>query len=191
LITVNVMLRKPRMTSDTWIYVHDPSVPFGRLHEPKNWSPAMVPDDEYTSVVAEFFCSVGDATWTMTDEALCDLTVHHLADTLGFIRPDEVLDAFAIRSARAYPTYGLGYRQPLATLKAFADQFSNLQLIGRGGAFRYNNADHAIESGLLAARNLLGGRFDLDAVNAEPTYLERRPHPAQAVRHVATEEAPP
>nr|MBA2446885.1 amine oxidase [Chloroflexota bacterium] len=94
--------------------------------------------------------------------------------TLGFIEPNEVVGGFAVRSPRAYPTYRLGYREPLGELKAYADTFDNLQLIGRAGAFRYNNADHAIETGLLAARNVLGAHYDLDQVNAAAEYLEAR-----------------
>jgi protoporphyrinogen oxidase len=174
LITVNVMLRRDQMTPDTWLYVHDPAIPFGRLHEPKNWSAAMVPDAAHTSVVAEFFCSIGDAIWSQSDDALCETTVHHLARTLGFIHPNEVVGAFAVRSPKAYPTYRLGYRAPRDVLRAYAATFSNLQLIGRAGAFRYNNADHAIETGLLAARNLLGAHYNLDSVNAAAEYLEIR-----------------
>jgi protoporphyrinogen oxidase len=180
LITVHLMLRRPRVTPDTWLYVHEPSIPFGRLHEPKNWSPAMVPDADHTSLVAEYFCSRGDTLWARSDDDLCDLTVHHLQRTLGFLHASEVVGAFAVRSPRAYPTYHLGYGRPLTVLKSYAASFSNLQLIGRGGAFRYNNADHAIESGLLAARNVLGGRYDLDGVNAAAEYLEaRRSRPAE------------
>ena len=190
LITVNVMLRRERVTRDTWLYVHDPAIPFGRLHEPKNWSAAMVPDASHTSIVAEYFCSIGDAVWSRDDDALCELTVDHLSRTLGFIDPNEVVGAFAVRSPRAYPVYRLGYRAPLGVLKAYADTFGNLQLIGRGGAFRYNNTDHALESGLLAARNILGGRHDLDRVNAAAEYLETR-RPASSAQPTGDVSADP
>ena len=45
-ITVNVMLKKQNVTHDTWLYVHDRNILFGRFHEPKNWSKDMVPGDE-------------------------------------------------------------------------------------------------------------------------------------------------
>ncbi|HRA47118.1 MAG TPA: FAD-dependent oxidoreductase, partial [Thermomicrobiales bacterium] len=60
-ITVNLMLKKPQVTTDTWLYVHDKNILFGRFHEPKNWSTAMVPGPEYTSLVVEYFCSFGDS----------------------------------------------------------------------------------------------------------------------------------
>ena len=104
IITVNVMLRRRQVTPDTWLYVHDRNILFGRLHEPKNWSAAMVPGDEFTSIVAEYFCSFGDAIWQMSDEALVEQTVGHLVDDLRFIRRDEVLGGFAVRAPRAYPS---------------------------------------------------------------------------------------
>jgi hypothetical protein len=56
--------------------------------------------------------------------------------------------------------------------------------VGRGGTFRYNNADHAIETGLLAARGILGEAVDVDSVNSASEYLEERRVPV-AVRQAA------
>jgi protoporphyrinogen oxidase len=184
IITVNLMLRRRRVTPDTWLYVHDRNILFGRLHEPKNWSPAMVPGDDYTSIVAEYFCSFGDAVWQTTDAALVERTIRHLSDDLRFIAPGEVLGGFCVRAPRAYPSYVLGYEAPLAIVKQFISQFENLQIIGRYGTFRYNNTDHSIETGLLAAKNILGERHDLDRVNAEAEY-----HEVKRVPHVASSNA--
>ncbi|MBA3640842.1 MAG: FAD-dependent oxidoreductase [Acidobacteria bacterium] len=180
IITVNLMIRRRQVTPDTWLYVHDRNILFGRLHEPKNWSPAMVPGDEYTSIVAEYFCSFGDAIWEMTDEQLVDQTVGHMVNDLKFIARDEVIGGFAVRAPRAYPAYVLGYEAPLQVTKRFISAFENLQIIGRYGTFRYNNTDHSIETGLLAAKNLLGEHNDLDRVNADQEYheIKRVPRPA-------------
>lgn len=67
IITVNLMLKRKQVTRDTWIYVQDREILFGRIHEPKNWSKAMAPDDDHTSLVLECFCSFGDHIWSMTD----------------------------------------------------------------------------------------------------------------------------
>ncbi len=166
------MLRKQQVTPDTWLYVHDRNILFGRFHEPKNWSQAMVPGDEFTSLVVEYFCSFGDTIWSMSEEELVAQTVKHLVEDLGFISPDEVVGGFAIRAPRAYPAYVMGYEKPLAQIKAFIDELENLQIIGRYGTFRYNNTDHSIETGLLAAKNILGERHDLNRVNADDEYHE-------------------
>ncbi|HYH13268.1 MAG TPA: FAD-dependent oxidoreductase [Thermomicrobiales bacterium] len=172
IITVNVMFKKRQVTPDTWLYVHDKNILFGRFHEPKNWSPAMVPSDEYTSLVVEYFCTRGDHIWSMTDEQLVNQTVKHLIEDLGFVRPDEVIGGFSVRATKAYPVYAMGYEKPLKLMKDYIAGIENLQYIGRGGSFRYNNTDHSIETGLLAAKNILGEKHDLEAVNADEEYHE-------------------
>ena len=183
IITVNLMLRRPRVTRDTWLYVHDRNILFGRLHEPKNWSPAMVPGDEYTSIVAEYFCSFGDDIWQSSDAELVDRTIKHMVDDLKFINRHEVIGGFAVRAPRAYPAYVLGYEAHLEIVKRFVYSFENLQIIGRYGTFRYNNTDHSIETGLLAAKNILGEDHDLDQVNADQEYHEIKRVPQPAATH--------
>jgi protoporphyrinogen oxidase len=171
-ITVNLILDREQMTEDTWLYVHDRSILFGRLHEPKNWSVDMVPDQSKTSIVAEYFCSEGDHIWSMGNDDLVAQTARHLSDDLGFVERNEVLDGFAVRAPRAYPSYTLGYERPLEILKQFVYSFENLEIIGRYGTFRYNNADHSVETGLLAAKNILGEQHDIELVNADKEYHE-------------------
>ncbi|HKG26715.1 MAG TPA: FAD-dependent oxidoreductase [Thermomicrobiales bacterium] len=184
-ITVNVMFKRRQVTHDTWLYVHDRNILFGRFHEPKNWSPAMVPSDEYTSLVVEYFCSFGDHIWNMSEEQLVEQTVKHLVDDLHFVDRSEFIGGFIVRAPRAYPVYTIGYEEPLNKIKAFINSFENLQFIGRGGSFRYNNTDHSIETGLLAAKNILGERHDLDQVNADQEYheIKRVTEPVGAARH--------
>ena len=47
-----------------------------------------------------------------------------------------------------------------------------LHIVGRTGTFRYNNADHSIEMGLLLAQKILGYDVDHMSVNTEPEYHE-------------------
>ncbi len=173
LVTVHVLLDRPSLTRDTWVYVHDPRVSFARLHEPRNWSAAMAPDGK-TSLVLELFCDAGDATWQRSDQDLCEQVVRDLSEVMHFVERGDVIDAFAVRSRDAYPRYGLGYKEAVDAVKQRLRSFANLQIVGRGGTFRYNNTDHAIETGLLAARNVLGEAVDVDGVNGEQEYLEER-----------------
>jgi len=172
IITVNLMIGKRQVTHDTWLYVHDRNILFGRFHEPKNWSPAMVPSDEYTSLVIEYFCTKGDHIWNMSDEQLVNQSVKHLVEDLSFVTPEEVIGGFTLRATKAYPVYDLDYQEPLLVMKNFIQSIENLQYIGRGGSFRYNNTDHSIETGMLAAKNLLGEQHNLESVNADEEYHE-------------------
>lgn len=139
----------------------------------------MVPSGEFTSLVVEYFCTKGDHIWNMTDEQLVNQTVKHLVEDLHFVKPEEVIGGFTLRATKAYPVYDMGYEEPLRKMKDYIRSIENLQFIGRGGSFRYNNTDHSIETGLLAAKNILGEHHDLENVNADEEYHEIKRSPAQ------------
>jgi protoporphyrinogen oxidase len=173
LVTVNLMIDKPQVTDQTWIYIHDPSFKLGRIHEPRNWSPAMAPEGK-SSIVAEYFCFEGDDIWNMEDQDLIDLTVDDLGRRLGFLTAAEVIGGFVVRVPKAYPMYELGYEEPLNKIRAYVDGFDNLEIVGRYGTYKYNNMDHSMKTGILAARNILGESHDVWDVNAEKEYHEEK-----------------
>ena len=154
LVIVAVMLNRTRATDQTWIYFPGQDIPFGRLHEPTNWSAAMAPPG-CTLLVTERFCFRGDATWNASDDKLIESTVMHL-ETLGFIQSSELRDGLVVRIPAAYPLFELGYREHSQILCDYLERFENLHLAGRGGMFRYYNMDQTITSGLVAAQVLLG-----------------------------------
>ncbi|MFH1603660.1 MAG: FAD-dependent oxidoreductase [Pseudomonadota bacterium] len=149
LVIVTVMFERERATDQTWIYFPGKDIPFGRLHEPTNWSAAMAPPG-CTLLVTERFCFRGDASWNASDAELIETTVHHL-ETLGFIRRQEVRDGMVVRIPAAYPLFEVGYQERTQILCDYLGRFDNMQLAGRSGLFRYYNMDQAIASGLAAA----------------------------------------
>ncbi len=172
LITVNIILRKERVSIDTWLYVQDEDILFGRLHEPKNWSPAMVPDQSTTSLVLECFCTKDDHIWKMTDEEVGRRCIEDLEQKLKFIDRSEVIDFSCVRTLQAYPVYDLQYADKINAIKEFLRGFEGLHIVGRGGTHRYNNADHSIEMGLLLGRKILGYDVEYMDVNTESEYHE-------------------
>lgn len=179
LVTVNLIVARERVSNDTWIYVQDEDVLFGRLHEPKNWSAAMVPDPSRTSLVLECFCSRGDALWSMDDGAIVRRCVEDLERRLGLLRPGEVQDSMVVRTTNAYPVYDLKYAAKVDTIRRHLETLPGLHILGRSGSFRYNNADHSVEMGLMLGRRMMGAALDHLAVNTETEYQETRAtHPA-------------
>jgi protoporphyrinogen oxidase len=168
LVIVAVMLERERATDQTWIYFPGMDIPFGRLHEPTNWSAAMAPPG-CTLLVTERFCFRGDATWNASDAELIETTVYHL-EKLGFIRRREVLDGMVVRIPAAYPLFEVGFQERSQILCDYLERFDNLQVAGRGGLFRYYNMDQAISSGLAAAEALHArdARVPAVAVGAAP-----------------------
>ena len=153
LVIVSVMVDRPGVTDQTWIYMPGRDIPFGRIHEPKNWSPDMCPEGK-TLVVAEYFCFKGDGTWSRTDGELSGLTVDCL-EGLGFFKKAEVSDSMVVRVPNAYPLFDVGYRGHVDKIVSYLDRFENLHIAGRSGMFRYYNMDHAIQSGIEAAKGVM------------------------------------
>jgi protoporphyrinogen oxidase len=177
-ITVNLLVDQPAVFPDQWIYVHDRRVRMARVANYANFSPDCAPGPS-TPLSVEYFVFAGrDELWGMEDRALVELAAGEL-ERVGLVRASEVTDGFVVREKDSYPTYYTGHREPFETLKTYAGEFANLQMIGRAGMYKYNNQDHALLTGFLAARNYLGERHDVWAVNADPAYHEeaRRPPP--------------
>ena len=59
-------------------------------------------------------------------------------------------------------------------LRSWLESLGNLKTFGRNGLHRYNNQDHSMLTGLLAARNVLGEDHDLWDVNTERSYYEEQ-----------------
>jgi protoporphyrinogen oxidase len=172
-ISVAVMIDRPDVFPDNWIYVHDPTVKVGRIQNFKNWSPDMVPDQSKTCLGLEYFCFEGDGLWTSTDEALVDRAKRELQQ-LGICKPDEVFDGVVVRQPKAYPVYDDVYEARVGVVRDYLrTQLPNLHLAGRNGMHKYNNQDHSMMTALLVARNIAtDGGYDPWKVNADAVYHE-------------------
>ncbi len=171
-LTVCLIVNKPNLFPDNWIYIHDPEVKLGRIQNFKNWSPEMVPDLTKTSLGLEYFCTEGDGLWGMSDAELIELGKREL-NRIGLASPADIEDGCVFRVQKAYPIYDSEYRGYLATVKNFVAGLENYQTIGRNGLHRYNNQDHAMVTGMLAVRNLTAGEHnDLWSVNTDQEYHE-------------------
>ncbi len=171
LLVVALVLEGPDPFPDTWLYLHDPAVRAGRLQNFRAWSPDLVPEANRSCLGLEYFCSAGDDLWRSSDAELVQAALADLA-ALGFGGPEKLVRGHVVRVRDAYPVYGDGLAPRLAAIRAALAPLENLQVAGRNGMHRYNNMDHSILTGLLAARNVLGERHDLWAVNADEVYLE-------------------
>jgi protoporphyrinogen oxidase len=179
-LTVILIVDAPQLFPDNWIYVHTPQVHVGRIQNFKNWSPAMLPDLTKTSLGMEYFVSEGDTLWNLSDEQLIALAKQEL-ELIGLARAAQVIDGTVKRMRKAYPVYDASYREHLGIVRGYLDAFENLQTIGRNGMHKYNNQDHSMMTGLLAARNILGAQHDVWTVNTDMEYQEEialpNPHP--------------
>jgi protoporphyrinogen oxidase len=171
-LVVSLIINKKDVMPDNWVYIHDPSVRVGRIQNFKNWSSAMVPDLSKTCLGMEYFVFKDDDLWTRPDGELIELAARELA-CLRLANPADVVDGTVVRMPKAYPMYDRGWLESISTIRAYVSaHLRNLQLIGRNGMHKYNNQDHSMITAIYAARNILGARYDIWAVNSEPDYHE-------------------
>ncbi|RMF33461.1 MAG: NAD(P)/FAD-dependent oxidoreductase [Alphaproteobacteria bacterium] len=159
---------------DNWIYVHEPQVQVGRIQNFRAWSKEMLPEaarETTASIGMEYFCNDTDPLWAMKDADLIALAAGEL-EKIGLAPAASVIDGCVIRQPKAYPVYDSEYADALGVVRDWLAGFDNFQTVGRNGQHRYNNQDHSMLTAMLAARNILGERHDIWAVNVERSYHE-------------------
>ena len=153
--------------SDNWLYIHSPGLRMGRVTNFNNWGQPATARPPSTVLCLEYWCNPEDAIWQHPDEALIALATREIQAT-GLIGQMRVLEGKILRIPKSYPIYHAGYRAPLKTITDYLRQIPGLVPIGRYGSFKYNNQDHSILMGMLAAENLLQeAGHDLWAVNTD------------------------
>ncbi len=174
-LQVTLFLSKNKITPDTWVYVHPKNLHFMRFMEMDNWSDDLSPSG-HTAIVFEIACNEGDNMWKKKDRDLINLVSQEFIDEFKLVSQKDILGGYVHRVPKEYPVYHIGYKDDLERIKKSMGKYSNLQVIGRNGTFRYNNMDHSIEMGLYAAWNIISGyqKYNIDSVNIEREYLEEK-----------------
>ncbi len=173
-LTVALVVQKPDLFPDNWIYIHEPSVKVGRVQNFRSWSPEMVPDPQQSCLGLEYFCFEGDGLWSAEDSELLALAKKELAE-IGLATEDDVKDGCVVRQKKAYPVYDDHYKENVETIRAdLADRYPTLHLVGRNGMHKYNNQDHAMMTSMLTVKNILAGEalYDIWNVNEDAEYHE-------------------
>ncbi len=173
-LTVALIMKDRGGFSDNWIYIHDPSVKVGRVQNYKSWSPEMSPDPERRCLGLEYFCFEGDGLWNSDDEDLLALAKRELTQ-LNLAPAEDVTGGCVVRQKKAYPVYDDGYAGNVAAAREeLSQKHPTFHPAGRNGMHKYNNQDHAMMTGLIAAENILAGKQVRDPwlVNADAEYLE-------------------
>ncbi|HME87422.1 MAG TPA: FAD-dependent oxidoreductase [Candidatus Nanoarchaeia archaeon] len=177
-----ITLNKKKITDDQWIYFPDRDVPIGRVSEMRNFSEKMSPPGK-TSLFVEFFCNEGDDVWNMDEDELFELALPYF-EKYKFFTKKEVRKYYVIKQRNVYPIYDIHYQRFVNIIKKYLDKFDNLFYIGRPGRFRYNNQDHSLEMGMLAAQSIIDGKkYNIGKVGDEEEYYESGKLPPEQKKH--------
>lgn len=166
-ILVYLKIEGENVFPDNWLYVHASDLEMGRITNFSNWVPEINNNEKSTIVALEYWSYDSDKIWNDSDENLIALAKSEMQKT-GLVGNLKITDGHVIKIPKCYPVYGRGYKEPLQKVENFLSQIKNLSVIGRYGAFKYNNQDHSILMGLLAAENISSGtKHNLWEINTD------------------------
>lgn len=171
-ILVYLRVAAAALFPDQWIYIHAKELKTGRVTNFSNWSAGIRQGEADTILCLEYWCYDEDPIWQEGDAALIALATRELAAT-GLAAAGQVTAGHVLRVPRCYPVYERGYKAHLKPVEAYLSGVPGITAIGRYGAFKYNNQDHSILMGLLAAENVTGsGQHELWSLNTDYEYQE-------------------
>ena len=168
-ISVHITVDK-KLFDDNWIYIHSPNVNMARIADFTNFSEAMSIEGNYP-LTLEYFCFEDDEIWNKENDEIIEYGLKELRTI--FDVEFNIVHSAVSRSPKAYPVIKTGYQVHIDIIKEWLSSLPNITAIGRSGMFKYNNQDHAMATGLYAARTLMGlGNFDPWEVNVDGEYHE-------------------
>lgn len=159
---------------DNWIYVHSNEIRTGRITNFRNF-PTADSEKTNTSIIAlEYWCNSDEPIWAMPDKELIELAKGEIK-TIQIINGAQVLNGHVEKIAKCYPIYNRNYKVGLKPIEKYLSNIKGLTVIGRNGAFKYNNQDHSILMGILAAENIAkDANHNLWEINTDyETYQEK------------------
>jgi len=139
---VYLLIDKPQVMKQQWVYFVDRGYPINRMAEFKNFAYG------YT-VQKTVLC----AEVTDTNNFSVERVVNQLVD-LNMVKREHVIETKVIKIANAYPVYDLNYTAQQAQAEAAFRDFKNFYAVGRQAKFRHQDIDEIFASGKDVAENI-------------------------------------
>jgi protoporphyrinogen oxidase len=154
-VLYNVEVEAEVLQRQQWIYYGGGDTLLSRISITTEMAPYMAPSGK-TGLCVEVTGFEGEGAWkdpqALVPQILSDLVRLKLVASerdYGRVHIERVRDT--------YPIYDLRYKESFALASRMVKPFSNLKLLGRTGAYWYNNSDHSMKMSLQLARHLLAG----------------------------------
>ncbi|BCS52118.1 FAD-dependent oxidoreductase [Geobacter sp. SVR] len=152
MVVYNFRLKSSPLLDYQWCYYGADDIPFNRISLPTLFDPSLAPPG-HGGLCVEVTCREGDDVWTQPqkrESAIRD----YLVRTGGVACESDFVGCGIERIEKAYPVYSSGYRAELEQVRSRINRYENVRLLGRTGAFWYNNMDHSIEAALACHREM-------------------------------------
>jgi protoporphyrinogen oxidase len=154
-ILYNIEVEAEVLQKQQWIYFGGGDTELSRVSITTEMAPYMAPAGE-TGLCVEVTCFEGEGPW-VEPEALVPRILEDLV-RLKLVASERDFGPVHIERVRdTYPIYDLRYKESFALASRMVKPLSNLKLLGRTGAYWYNNSDHSMKMALSLARHLLEG----------------------------------
>jgi protoporphyrinogen oxidase len=154
-IFYNIVLRSRPRRKDQWIYYGDRDLHIVRVSIANNFAPYLVPEP-WGGLIVERTCRYQDNIWN-NPAGLQSVIIDELM-RIGLISSASDILSIMVEPVRdTYPVYHLNYRKGFGQIMAaIKKRHPYITLLGRTGAFWYNNSDHSISLALKMACYLAG-----------------------------------
>ena len=171
-ILVYLLIDSDKLFPDQWLYIHEPNVLHGRVTNFRNWSPYIVANDNRTVICLEFWCFDDDIIWQKNESDLVKIASNEISK-IDLIKESSIIDGKLVKIPKCYPVYEKGYKEHLNVLQKYIDGIDGLVPIGRYGSFKYNNQDHSLLMGIMAAESIsMNKKPALWDINTDSKYQE-------------------
>jgi protoporphyrinogen oxidase len=172
-ILVYLEIDHDSLFTDNWLYIHSPEVKHGRITNFRNWCESLHKGKTSTILCMEFWCFENDVLWHEPEQQIIKLAEEEIFK-IDLIPADaKILNSKVVKIPRCYPVYVTGYQRDLEIIIDYLNGIKGLYPIGRYGSFKYNNQDHSILMGILAADKIADNReIDLWQINTDSDYQE-------------------
>ena len=135
-----LIINKPRVLKDSWVFFPEKDYLFSRVSEQKGFSEFTSPVDK-TALMVEI--PRGD-DFDLTDDEIYEQVTTQLEE-LKIVEKEAIEEHFTRSASRVYPVYSIDYKENLKIVLNYLSTIKNLRSFGRQGLFNYNNIDHCLD----------------------------------------------
>ncbi len=164
LILVNIILTKKDMLKlssfqeikeNSWVFIQNPDVKFGRIKIANNWSNYMLKDkgSEQVLLTLEYCCDSKDPINKMTNDKLINQVKKELK-LLKLYPKSGIKDYKITKVKNAYPAYYGVYSNRQSFIN-YLNKYKQIYFVGRNGQHQYIDMDKAMYTGLCASKEIL------------------------------------
>lgn len=154
-VLYNIEVEADVLEKEQWIYYGGTDTSLSRVTITKELAPYMSPPGK-TGLCVEVTCFEGADTWLEPAKLIPQIKSDLVR--LKLVRSPEDFGQVHVERVRdTYPIYDLRYKQSFSAAMRMAKPYQNLKLLGRTGAYWYNNSDHSMKMSLHLAQHLLKG----------------------------------